>query len=367
MMFAVATAAMTMFFLLFMGMVSLPVAETCPGGPEFGDVVLLQSGLDVTRADAFAAWKAEHGKSYATKAEDLHRQQIFESNLKQIEAHNQQARKQQAHNQQAKKQHFLGMNQFGDLTPVEFKSKLFRKSASLNLVASKHSPNALSADLAPNSVDWRTLGYVTPVKDSGACNSSWAFAAVGALEGQHFKKAGVLVSLSAQNLVDCSSKHGNQGCDGGTAEQSFAYVKSNRGLDTETSYPYKSRYQKCNFKAANVGATCSGHTAVTSGSESDLMDAVATVGPIAATIDGSHDSFRFYKSGIYYEPACKSDPAQELHSVLIVGYGVDADQNSYWLVKNSWGAEWGNKGYIMMAKDRDNNCGIADGASYPVV
>jgi len=185
------------------------------------------------------------------------------------------------------------------------------------------------------------------------------------MEGAHALATGRLDGLSEQNLVDCSTAQGNMGCQGGLMDYAFEYVISNHGIDTERSYPYTATGpNQCRFRAADVGATMASYQDVPSGSEAALQERVANIGPISVAIDASHQSFQFYSGGVYYEPACSS--SQLDHGVLSVGYGRDGNSD-YWLVKNSWGASWGLAGYIMMARNRGNNCGIATDASFPCV
>ena len=179
-------------------------------------------------------FKRFHKKSYLSSVEELKRYNIWKSNLDYINAHNQQANN-------GVHTFWLKMNQFGDLTNSEFVSiyngynqSLVQSVARSNRVF-EYDPNLQ----VPDSIDWRDQGYVTPVKDQGQCGSCWAFSTTGSLEGQHFKATGKLVSLSEQNLVDCSTKYGNHGCNGGLMDQAFKYIKENKGIDTEDSYPVK--------------------------------------------------------------------------------------------------------------------------------
>ncbi|KAJ4444041.1 hypothetical protein ANN_05830 [Periplaneta americana] len=190
----------------------------------------------------------------------------------------------------------------------------------------------------------------------------------GALEGQHFRKTGKLISLSEQNLIDCSGEYGNNGCEGGLMDNSFTYVKENHGIDTEESYPYEAQNDTCRFNLEHVGATDVGFVDLKSGSEADLQAAVATVGPISVGVDARSLSFTSYDGGVYYTTFCSSAIQYLDHAVLAVGYGKDEKTGEdYWLVKNSWGEDWGISGYMKMARNRNNSCGIATMASYPLV
>ncbi|XP_046520605.1 procathepsin L [Equus quagga] len=310
--------------------------------------------LDPSLDAQWYQWKATHRRLYGVNKEAW-RRAVWEKNMRMIELHNQEY-------SQGKHGFTMAMNAFGDMTNEEFrqvmnglhnqthkKGRVFREP--------------LSAEL-PKSVDWRKKGYVTPVKNQGLCGSCWAFSATGALEGQMFRKTGKLVSLSEQNLVDCSWAQGNEGCNGGLMDYAFQYVKDNGGLDSEKSYPYLAEDGSCKYKPEYSAANDTGFLDIQQ-QEKFLMEAVATVGPISAGIDASLESFQFYKEGIYYDPDCSSKDLD--HGVLVVGYGFEGkdSSNKYWLVKNSWGEDWGMNGYLKMAKDRKNHCGIATMASYP--
>jgi cathepsin L len=306
------------------------------------------------------AFKNQHNKQYDNTDMELARRIIWESNIKFINTHNLEA-------SLGKHTYTLKMNKYGDLTNKEFIGMMNGFNKTKTMVKSSGNPTFLKPSNVqiPDSVDWRKQGYVTPIKDQGQCGSCWAFSAVASLEGQHFKASGQLVSLSEQNLVDCSRTFGNEGCDGGLMDQAFQYIQSNKGIDTEVSYPYKAIDQKCKFNPKTVGATDTGFTVITAGDEDALTAAIATVGPISVAIDASQDSFQFYSSGIYSDSDCSSTELD--HGVTAVGYGSLGQGQDFYIVKNSWGTSWGDEGYIMMARNQDNMCGIATLSSYPLV
>lgn len=145
------------------------------------------------------------------------------------------------------------------------------------------------------------------MKTLGHCASCWAFSATGSLDGQHFRKTGTLVSLSQQNLIDCSGKYGNNGCKGCLMDLAFQYIKGNRGIDTEDSYPYEGRDSTCRYNTKNSGAIDTGFVDIPKGNETKLKAAVATIGPISVAMDASSSLFQFYQEGVYYDPDCDSN------------------------------------------------------------
>ncbi|CAF3202882.1 unnamed protein product [Rotaria socialis] len=313
--------------------------------------------------ESWTLFKRVFKRQYASTKEEVSRRTIWEENLAKIRKHN-------LESNMGLHSYTMEMNRFGDLSNEEFKKTMNGFKMSKNVDPSKYDRHMFLAPsnvAIPDQVDWRKEGYVTSVKDQGQCGSCWAFSATGSLEGQTFAKTKTLPSLSEQQLVDCSTSFGNEGCDGGLMNAAFEYIKQNNGIDSEKSYPYEAYDDKCRFKPDDVAATDVGFIYIQEQNETDLTSAIATVGPIAVAIDASQDSFQFYSSGIYNEPMCSSTNLD--HGVLAVGYGSEGKKHptDYYIVKNSWGDGWGDAGYILMLRNSNNQCGIATMASYPLV
>jgi len=297
----------------------------------------------------FTKFMQQYNKKY-THDTFFYRYTVFKQNMDKIELGNRQ-----------KHSYTMGMNSMGDMTHAEFKAvKLGYKRVDNSYLRSKNTEGPhLHVKKPAATMDWRKKGAVTPVKDQGQCGSCWAFSTTGSTEGAHQIATGKLVGLSEQQLVDCSSAQGNQGCNGGLMDQAFQYIISNPGIASEEAYPYTAQDGTCNTAAKSV-TMITGYTDVTSGDEGALMKAV-NVGPVSVAIEADQSCFQFYSGGVLNDPTCGT---QLDHGVLAVGYGTLSGQD-YWIVKNSWGTSWGvESGYVFIAKGIDE-CGIATENSYP--
>ncbi|GFP79706.1 vignain [Phtheirospermum japonicum] len=299
---------------------------------------------------------AEFERSYKDEAEKTMRSNIFKDNLAHIESSN----------QEGTKPYKLALNKFADMTNAEFQASLNRHKVEFD----QDSPNALfryaNFTDVPNSINWIEKGAVTSVKSQGHCGSCWAFSTAAATESINYITTRKLISLSAQQVLDCV-KDTDGDCHGGALEYAFDFIIRNRGLANESEYaPYNQTKGKCNTTGSTpVPTKIKGYERVPINNESALMSAVANQ-PVVAIIDGGGKDIQFYSSGVFVGKC----GTQLNHAVTVVGYGKTENRTKYWVVKNSWGAGWGEKGYIRMQRDVDSAeglCGIANYAMYPTV
>jgi len=314
--------------------------------------LLACSALASTHIDAqemkslWSSWKIYYGKAY-TLAEEAARFAIFEENYKKVIQNN-------AVNEEVK----FAMNKFADLTSTEFKTIYASGYTKKN---NRVAPTDFEqvGDL-PATVDWRSKGAVTKVKDQGQCGSCWTFATTGVLEGFYQITKGKLLSFSEQQIVDCDKN--DDGCDGGDPVEALTYTADN-GVELELTYPYKAEDGTCKFKKAVAIKTNGGSKLVTA-KNTDALKTALVAQPVSVAIEADEDTFQLYSSGVI-----KSGCGDSLdHAVLAVGYTTVGSDEAF-IVKNSWGTSWGQEGYVYLSTSSKLNggagaCGIL---SQPVV
>ena len=298
----------------------------------------------------FKDYMATHSKSYASQSEYENRFRVFRDNMAFIRMRNSQP-----------STITLGANRFTDLTPSEFKS-IYLSPKPIPQIEETSEETEINLTL-PTQVDWRTKGAVTPIKDQGTCGSCWAFSATGGIESAWILAGHSMVSLSEQQLVDCSRAYGNDGCQGGDYRQAYSYVIAAKGITSESNYAYTGKNGSCNTsKITQKFATISGKYNVPGNNPTALQTAVAKQ-PTSVSVEADQTAWQSYKSGVV-TAGCGSNLD---HDVLAVGYDTTGS-TPFWIVKNSWGTSWGLSGYIQIAITSGNGvCGINMTPGYPIV
>jgi|Dee2metaT_2_FD_contig_41_861910_length_1200_multi_9_in_0_out_0_1 C1A family cysteine protease len=303
----------------------------------------------------FESWRDMYGEEFEP-VEHVHRLNVFEQNVYKIREHNAKGEK-----------WTMALNQFGHLTGDEFKAQISSglKTSSMIYGDIPHDTfDGEGAEIA-DSVDWTTKGAVTPVKNQAQCGSCWAFSTTGGLEGAYYLKNNKLQSFSEQQLVSCDKT--DAGCNGGLMDSAFAWIEQNGGLCSESDYPYTS--------GTGITGTCKKTcTAVPNSAPSkytdvghtqSAMEAAVTQQPVSIAIEADQSSFQFYSGGVM-TGNCGTNLD---HGVLNVGFGTKSGTD-YWKVKNSWGATWGDEGYILLERGKSQSggqCGLLNSGSYPTM
>eukprot|EP01125_Pyxidicula_operculata_P001813 TRINITY_DN11662_c0_g1_i1.p1 TRINITY_DN11662_c0_g1~~TRINITY_DN11662_c0_g1_i1.p1 ORF type:complete len:325 (-),score=87.59 TRINITY_DN11662_c0_g1_i1:41-1015(-) len=315
---------------------------------------LLSIALAFETETLFENFKVKYNKVYATPEEHDLRFGIFSSNLKLASKYN-----------ALEGNSIYGVTKFMDLTPEEFRGKYLMPKGSIKHNYEQEFVNFNVPAEIPQSFDWVSKGAVTPVKDQGQCGSCWAFSATEAIESQWFLTKNQLPVLAPQQIVDCDVNNGDEGCNGGDTPTAYEYVIKQGGLDTEASYPYTAEDGTCKFQQSTIGATIKSWTYITQNkNETEMQAKLVALGPQSICVDAS--SWQFYVGG-----AVTSFCGNSLdHCVMITGYKPYTDVLGFtfpvWLVRNSWGADWGESGFIFVEIGSDL-CGVADEVTIPLV
>ncbi|XP_047318994.1 ervatamin-B-like [Impatiens glandulifera] len=350
---ATTTILLLLSLALFSASLSLMMADMSI--IEYDNNHQSKSRTDEEIMNIYKKWMVENGKVYNGIDEFEKRFEIFKDNLVFIDAHNSENRT-----------YKVGLNVFSDLTDEEYRSYYLglKYDGDVQSVQSEPDSAVSPGEILPESVDWRTKGAVSPIRNQGQCGCCWAFSAIAAVESINKIVTGQLIDLSEQELVDC--ERASQGCKSGYIFTAFHFIIRNGGIDTEKDYPYREAKGTCNAtKMKSKLVSIDGIKRVPSNNENSLKKAVAQQ-PISVGIEAYGKAFKNYVSGIFTGNCGTSID----HAVVVVGYGSEKGLD-YWIVKNSWGTNWGERGYMRIKRNNvpggrgEGKCGIAMQGTYP--
>jgi C1A family cysteine protease len=339
--------------LFFFALICLTLSRTLPNKEDSLNRDGLVEQHQLSQRAQWHEWKATHKKSYAAEEEKL-RFQNFQASLARVERLN------------ARGGATYAINQFSDMSPKEFRSFYYLNTPiKHNETANKNRQILpLKKMAAPAQFDWRDKGAVTPVKNQEQCGSCWAFSATEAIESawmlKHGLNATTMAPLAPQQIVDCDTMDG--GCNGGNPPTAFQYVISAGGMDREIDYPYHAVNQNCAFQSGKIYASISSWSYACSYYEEEtLLNSLVQHGPPSICVDAAN--WQDYSSGVMTSWECAWINQLD-HCVQAVGYDTSAS-TPYWIVRNSWGTSWGEKGFIRLQYGHDT-CGLTHEASQAV-
>jgi len=313
-------------------------------------LALFCTALGINEQRLFDSWKFQHNKIYSSLEEESLRFENFKASIDRVVARN-----------AATTGATFGLTKFADMSVEEFKSSL------LGSIPPLSNPDVGVLPTQPIKVpqtwDWRTENMVTPVKNQEQCGSCWAFSCVENIESMWCKAKGLdcttFTPLSVQEIVDCDTT--DNGCSGGWPYNAYQFVITEGGLETDANYPYTAQNGNCNFQSNLVAVTISSWKyATTNSDETTLQSNLVSWGPLSVCVDA--EPWQDYTGGIMMAADCGSSID---HCVQLVGYDM-TQSTPFWIVRNSWGTDWGENGYIRLQYGQDT-CAVADVATSSVI